>query len=71
MGNPVKLSHLKFGDLLFFDTTKNTYPGHVGIYIGNNLFAHASFTKGVTISSIESAYYKKRFIIGKRIVQFK
>ena len=53
---------LKFGDLVFFNTTKNSYPGHVGIFIGENLFAHASFSKGVTISSIESSYFKTRFV---------
>ena len=46
---------LKFGDLVFFDTRRTVKPGHVGIYLGDNLFAHASSSKGVTISSITSS----------------
>ncbi len=58
----LKSGPLQFGDLVFFNTTKNSYPGHVGIYIGEKLFAHASFSKGVTISSLESSYFKTRFV---------
>ena len=60
-------SDLAFGDLLFFNTTRRSYPGHVGIYIGENLFAHASRSLGVTVSSLESSYYKKRYIGARRI----
>ncbi len=62
---------LKFGDLVFFNTTKNSYPGHVGIFIGENLFAHASFSKGVTISSLESSYFKTRFVGAVRAIEIK
>ena len=62
-------SLLLFGDLVFFNTTKNSYPGHVGIFIGENLFAHASFSKGVTISSIESSYFKTRFVGATRPIE--
>ena len=58
---------LQFGDLVFFDTRSGVRPGHVGIYIGDKLFAHASSKKGVTISSITHSYYKKRFMSGRRI----
>jgi len=61
---------LEEGDLLFFDTTKNSYPGHVGIYIGEDLFAHASFSKGVTISSLQSSYFKKRYVGARRVAVF-
>ncbi len=59
---------LKVGDLLFFNTTGKR-ASHVGIYIGNNLFAHASVKEGVTISSISDTYYKKRFNGAKRIIE--
>lgn len=58
---------LKFGDLLFFNTTTRSYPGHVGIYIGENLFAHASRSLGVTVSSLKSTYYDNRFIGARRV----
>jgi len=58
---------LQFGDLVFFDTRSGVSPGHVGIYIGDELFAHASSKKGVTISSITHSYYKSRFMSGRRI----
>ena len=58
---------LKFGDLVFFDTQRGSRPGHVGIYIGEGLFAHASTKKGVTISSLDHSYYHSRFMGGRRI----
>lgn len=58
---------LKFGDLIFFNTRRRVRPGHVGIYIGENLFAHASSTLGVTISSLEHNYYNKRYMGARRI----
>ncbi len=67
-GRPVSRDELKFGDLMFFNTT-GANPSHVGIYIGDDLFAHASEAFGVTISSIESSYYKKRYTEARRIVE--
>lgn len=63
------MSNLKFGDLVFFNTTKRKFPGHVGIYLGNNLFVHSSVSKGVTVSSLQSDYWKRRFVGGRRIEQ--
>ncbi|MDP2363206.1 MAG: C40 family peptidase [Ignavibacteria bacterium] len=59
-------SDLKFGDLVFFNTRRRVKPGHVGIYIGENLFAHASSKLGVTISSLEHEYYNKRYMGARR-----
>ncbi|QQS34950.1 MAG: C40 family peptidase [Ignavibacteriales bacterium] len=58
---------LKFGDLVFFNTRRRVKPGHVGIYIGDNLFAHASSKKGVIVSSLDLDYYSKRFMGGRRM----
>lgn len=58
---------LQFGDLVFFNTTKRSYPGHVGVYIGEDLFAHASRSLGVTVSSLQSTYYNTRFVGGSRV----
>ena len=62
-----KPENLKFGDLVFFNTRRRVKPGHVGIYIGDNLFAHASSKNGVIVSSLEEDYYSRRFMGGRRI----
>jgi cell wall-associated NlpC family hydrolase len=58
---------LQFGDLVFFNTRKRVRPGHVGIYIGENLFAHASSAKGVTVSSINYDYYSRTYMGARRL----
>ncbi|MBS1735391.1 MAG: C40 family peptidase [Bacteroidetes bacterium] len=58
---------LKEGDLVFFNTRGGV--SHVGLYLENNYFVHASSSQGVTISSLEDPYYSKRFICGGRIEQ--
>ncbi len=67
-GVAVDLKDLKFGDLVFFNTTGEP-ASHVGIYIGDDLFAHASVSLGVTMSSLQSSYYQKRFEGARRIIQ--
>jgi len=56
---------LKEGDLVFFNTTGGV--SHVGIYLSNNKFAHASSKKGVTISDLYESYYLNRFIGAGRL----
>ena len=48
------------GDLVFFNTRGGV--SHVGVYLGEGNFVHASSSQGVTISNIEDSYYRKRFI---------
>lgn len=67
-GMRISKDELQFGDLVFFNTTGRT-PSHVGIYIEDDLFVHASVSYGVTISSLESSYYKKRFVGARRLVE--
>ena len=57
---------LQFGDLVFFNTRRWIKPGHVGIYIGDDLFAHASTRNGVTVSSLDDEYYAKRYMGARR-----
>lgn len=61
----IKKEELKEGDLVFF----NTHGGvsHVGLYLDNDYFVHASASQGVTISSLDDSYYAKRFICGGRV----
>ncbi|MDP1676547.1 MAG: NlpC/P60 family protein [Bacteroidota bacterium] len=68
LGASVSQENLKFGDLIFFNTTGQN-PSHVGIYIGDDMFAHASVSFGVTLSSLYSSYYKKRYTEARRIIQ--
>ncbi|HTY37107.1 MAG TPA: NlpC/P60 family protein [Bacteroidota bacterium] len=68
LGIPVANDDLKFGDLVFFNTTGET-ASHVGIYLGDDLFAHASVSLGVTISSLESYYFKQRYNGARRIIE--
>lgn len=58
-----KLDEIKIGDLLFFNTSsKGKVINHVGIYIGDGKFIHASSAKKkVVISSINEGFYKKVF----------
>lgn len=67
VGKLIKMKSLQFGDLVFFHTYSMRFPSHVGIYLGDNLFAHASSRFGVTVSSLQSTYYNNRFIGGKRV----
>lgn len=67
VGNVVSRKNLEFGDLIFFHTYSRKFASHVGIYLGDNLFVHASSRNGVTVSSLESTYYTNRFIGGRRI----
>jgi peptidoglycan DL-endopeptidase LytE len=54
------------GDLLFFNTRRKL--GHVGIYIGNNEFVHASSRKrGVRIDSLKTPYFDRRFVTATRL----
>jgi len=70
-GMPVDENELSIGDLVFFRTYAS-FPSHVGIYLGNNLFIHASSrSMKVTIDSLDTPYYLKRFIGAKRLIDFK
>ena len=54
------------GDLVFFNTKRSF--GHVGIYIGNNEFVHASSrNKGIRIDNLEQPYFNKRFVKAVRL----
>lgn len=67
MVSPVSKDDLKEGDLVFFKIHSRSIS-HVGIYLGNNRFAHAS-SKGVAISSLDDAYYSRFFYKGGRMLE--
>ena len=66
-GKKVDKDELKEGDLVFFKT-RRANNAHVGIYIGNNEFVHASYrNKEVRVDSLDAPYFDKRFLKGVRI----
>ena len=68
VGEAVSKSELNVGDLVFFRTYAS-FPSHVGIYMGNNLFIHASSReKKVTIDNLDHPYYVSRYIGAKRLL---
>ena len=66
MVSPVKRDDLKEGDLVFFKIHSRRIS-HVGIYLGNNKFAHAS-SRGVAINSLDDSYYSRYFYRGGRML---
>ena len=66
-GTTVKKSNLAAGDLVFFKTSGKGVS-HVGIYIGNGKFSHASTSKGVRVDKLNDPHYwGKRYVGAKRI----
>ncbi len=69
-GDEIKMHELVYGDLIFFDTDKNPKGKitHVGMYLGNGWFTHASTTEyEIVYSNLNtSPYYKKRLRICRR-----
>ncbi len=65
LGEPVSKEELRIGDLVFFKTSARNR--HVGVYIGDSQFMHASTQDGVKISSLNNSYWKKAYWTSKRI----
>lgn len=65
----ISQSDAKAGDLVFFrtDGKMEEKPNFAGIYLKNDYFVIVSSSKGVTISSLNSSYYKKNFVTAGRV----
>ncbi|WP_373232936.1 C40 family peptidase [Cohnella sp.] len=66
-GKKVARDSLRAGDLVFFNTSGSGIS-HVGIYVGDNKFAHSSSSKGVRISGMNDSYYAKRYVTARRVM---
>lgn len=62
----ISKDQLKEGDLVFFKTGRGI--SHVGLYLSNNKFVHASTSAGVVISDLNELYWDKRFVKAGRIL---
>ena len=62
-------SDLKAGNLVFFNTSQKKKKGinHVGLFLKNGYFIHASTSKGVIISNLKEAYYHKAWKQGGQV----
>lgn len=70
LGTSIDQTDLQSGDLLFFRTYAK-YPSHVGIYLGDQKMIHASpRSRRVVIASVDTPYFRSRFIGAKRLAQF-
>ena len=63
----ISRNRIKQGDLLFFAINKENKISHVGMYLKDNKFIHASSVKGVVISDLNDTYYQKYFYAAGRV----
>nr|WP_294900033.1 NlpC/P60 family protein [uncultured Pedobacter sp.] len=68
MVDPVNKTDLREGDLVFFKIHSKSIS-HVGVYIGDHKFAHASSSRGVMISNLEEPYWQRYFYKGGRVLE--
>lgn len=68
VGDPVDRENLQFGDLVFFNTMGNRIS-HVGIYLGETVFAHSSSSGGVKTNSLSENYYNAKYVTARRVIK--
>ncbi|WP_315707749.1 bifunctional murein DD-endopeptidase/murein LD-carboxypeptidase [Brenneria uluponensis] len=66
VGKKIQRSKLRVGDLVLFRA--GSTGRHVGIYLGNRQFVHASTSGGVMISSMDESYWNRRYQEGRRVL---
>ena len=63
----IDLDDLREGDLVFFVTSSDGHVSHVGIYLKDNKFVHASSSRGVTVDDLRQNYYATHFHSAARV----
>ena len=63
----IDLDDLKEGDLVFFCTNGDSRVSHVGIYLKDNKFVHASSSRGVCVDDLRQNYYATHFYAAARV----
>ncbi len=65
----ISRNKLREGDLVFFATNaaSKLYVTHVGIYLKGTKFLHSSTSKGVMVSDLDEAYYRRTWVCGGRV----
>ncbi len=66
VGQSVERTTLRPGDLVFFNTNGRGIS-HVGLFIGNNAFIHASSSRGVVRETLNSPYFANRYMGARRV----
>jgi cell wall-associated NlpC family hydrolase len=69
LGRKISLAQARPGDLLFFKAGYLGGVNHVGVYIGNGRFIHASTKLGVIESGMDDEYYRSRFVEVRRLIK--
>ena len=65
VGKEIDKNELRSGDLVFFKTGE---INHVGIYLEDGMFIHASTKIGVTISELDNSYFSKSYWKAQRVI---
>lgn len=66
VGDRIDRSRLQAGDLVFFQSTES--GRHVGVYLSDDEFAHASASSGVTTSRLDEPYWSSRYWMSRRVL---
>lgn len=66
-GKRVRRRKLREGDLVFFHGSKRRRANHVGIYLKEGKFVHASTSRGVMVSRLDEDYWDEYWLRGRRI----
>lgn len=67
IGEKVPKGSLSMGDLVFFNTNGKSIS-HVAIYAGNHKIIHSSTSKGVTVTSLDTGYWAKKYVTARRVL---